>query len=63
MGARNFEILVEDSDTVGPSSIAVRIECLFMIFVPTRICELRLKNDFWGVGVGGEGGRAESIIK
>ena len=31
-GAWNFEILVEDSDTGGPSSIAVRIECLRLSF-------------------------------
>ena len=29
VGAQNFEILVEDSDTGGPSSIIVRIEYLF----------------------------------
>ena len=43
MGAWNFEILVEDSDNGGPSSIAVQRECLFTIFIP--ICELCLKND------------------
>ena len=52
MGALNFEILVEDSDTGGPSSIVVQRECLFTIFIPT--CELCLKNDE---------GEAESIIK
>ena len=45
MGALNFEILVEDSDTDGPSSIAFRLESLFTIFVPIPICELCLKND------------------
>ena len=54
MEAGNFEILVEDSDTGSPSSIAVQIECLFTIFVPIPICELCLKNDE---------GEAESIIK
>ena len=29
VGAKNFEILVEDSDTGGPSSIIVRMEYLF----------------------------------
>ena len=52
VGAWNFEILVEDSDTDGPSSIAFLRECLFTIFIP--ICELCLKNDE---------GEAESIIK
>ena len=52
VGAWNFEILVEDSNTDGPSSIAVLRECLFTIFIP--ICELCLKNDE---------GEAESIIK
>ena len=54
VGAWNFEILVEDSDTAGPSSIAVLIESFFTIFVPILICELCLKNDE---------GEAESIIK
>ena len=59
--AWNFEILVEDSDTGSQSLIAVRIESLFVIFVPIPICELCLKNDEvetesiikWG-GWGGE---------
>ena len=54
VGAWHFEILVEDSDTAGPSSIAVPIESFFTIFVPILICELCLKNDE---------GEAESIIK
>ena len=56
VGAWNFEILVEDSDTVDPCSIAVRIEYLFIfsIIAPIPICELSLKNDE---------GEAESIIK
>ena len=29
VGAYNFEILVEDSDTGGPSPVTVRIEYLF----------------------------------
>ena len=41
----NFEILAEDSDTGGPSSIAVRKESLSTIFVPIPVCELCLKND------------------
>ena len=45
VGAWNFEILVEDTDTAGPSSIAVRIESFFTIFVPIPICELCLKNN------------------
>ena len=52
MGAWNFEVLIEDSDTTGPSSIAVQRECLFTIFIP--ICKLCLKNDE---------GETESIIK
>ena len=52
--AWNFEILVEDSNTGGPSSIAVRIESLFAIFVPVPIWELCMKNDE---------SEAESIIK
>ena len=43
--AWNFEILVEDSNTGGLSSIAVRIESWFTIFIPIPICELCLKND------------------
>ena len=54
MGARNYEILVEDSDTAGPSSIAVPIEFFFTISVPIPICELCLKNDE---------GEAERILK
>ena len=54
MGTCNFEILVEDSNTGSPSSIAVRRECLFTILVPIPICELCLKNNE---------GEAESIIK
>ena len=54
VGAWNFEILVEDSDTGGLSSIAVQIEWLFTIIVPIPICEFCLKNDE---------GEAESIIK
>ena len=54
MGAWNFEILAEDSDTSGPSSIAVRMESLFTIFVPIPICKLCLENDE---------GEAKSIIK
>ena len=50
----SLEILLEDSDTGAPSSIAVRIESLFTIFVPISTCELCLKNDE---------GEAESIIK
>ena len=52
VGAWNLEILLEDSDTGGPSSIAVQRECLFTIFIP--ICKLYLKNDE---------GEGESIIK
>ena len=48
VGAWNFEILVEDSDTGGPISIAVRIESFFTIFVPIPIYELCLKNDEGG---------------
>ena len=44
MGAWNFEILVEDSDTSGPSSIAVRMESLFTIFVPIPICNFVWKT-------------------
>ena len=54
VGAWNFEILVEDSDTGGPSSVAAQIESFFVIFVQISICELCLKNDE---------GEAESIIK
>ena len=54
-GAWNFEILVEDSGTGGPSSIAVQIESFFAIFVQIPICELCLKR--W------DEGEAESIIK
>ena len=54
MGAWNFQILVENFDTGGPSSIAFRIESLFTIFVPIQICKLCLKNDET---------EAESIIK
>ena len=52
-GGITFEVLVEDSGTGGPSSIAVRIESLLTIFVPILICEL-LKNDE---------GESESIIR
>ena len=51
-GDINFEILVEDSDTGGPSLITVRIECLFAF--QFWYCELCVKNQ-WG-------GWAESII-
>ena len=55
VGVWNFEILVEDFDTGGPSSIAVRIESFFTIFFfPIPICTLCLKNDE---------GKAEGIIK
>ena len=54
VGAWNFEILVEDSDTAGPSSIAVPTESFFTIFIPIPICELCLKNDE---------GEADSILK
>ena len=54
VGAWNFEILVKDSDTRVPSTIIVRIESLFTIFVLIPLCELCLNNDE---------GKAESIIK
>ena len=55
IGRWGHEILrFEDSDTGDPISIAVRIECLFTIFVPIPMCELCLKNDE---------GKAKSIIK
>ena len=43
--AWNFEILVRNSDTSGPSSITVRIESSFTIFFLIPICNLCLKND------------------
>ena len=42
MGAYNFEILVEDSNTGNPSSITVRIECLFAF--QFWYCDLCVKN-------------------
>ena len=51
MGAWNIEILVEDSDTGGPSSIAVWIECLFSF----QFCYV---NFMWKTNEG----EAESII-
>ena len=39
MGTQNFEILVEDSGTDGPSSITVAIECLFAFqFGYCKVC-------------------------
>ena len=38
----NFVILVEDSDTGGPSSITIRMECLFVF--QFSYCELCVGN-------------------
>ena len=46
VGARNFEILVEDSDNGGTSSITIRIECLFAF--QFWYCELCVKNQWQG---------------
>ena len=54
VGTWSFEILVEDCDTGGPSSIAVWIKSLFTVFVLIPICKLCLKDDE---------GETESIIK
>ena len=49
-----YEIYVQNQNTDGQSSIAVRIECLFTVFIPILICELCMKN---------EEGEAEIIFK
>ena len=62
MGAWNFEILVKDSNTGGPSSFTVRMEYLFAF--QFWKCKFFVKNRWGGRGGGGGGGGggAESII-
>ena len=65
VGAKNFKILVEDSDAGGPISITVRMEYLleyFSILILWSLCGKPIRGSGRGERVGVKGGRKYCFV-